>query len=788
MDSKAKNKNKKLHTQNKIINEPKNKSPNKNQEKNNTQNETQNKKEKQNQNNTQNETQNKKEKQNQNNTQNETQNKIINEPKNKSPNKTQNKTQNDTQNKTQNETQNKKQNETQNQTKTQSEKKNEDNFNTSRLSFFKPIGFENSLKENNCFVSVVFHALFHFTQLKDQLIKLNISSPKLIVEVISLLSSYQKLNKDKKNLDNIILNPENFRNELAKVTKNKLDFKKNEQGDPIELLNYLFNSLHEFMTSNNILSNENCKCLIHELFYINIKEISICKNCKFEKSLKYDLNYFMQFLNVDIILNNIEKKKKFSDLNEKIFKYAKIFKTQSSKCEKCSKLNLKNSIVCDSIGKYFIINLGFDKSDLKMEDLCYLYIMIGREFNVKDLYDYKKDTKLYFLGMILYWSSHYICLFFSPNLEKFILYDDKITKNYSSWKDIISNFILNKYQPVALIYGEYEENKLKKLPLFNIDETFYNNILNNAIKLDKEQIYNKNIENLAIDENEWICNNCTCINKMNNDTCSACNTVNEVIKEMNQLKYEELKKIKPELLSKEERDFVNYIEAKNNDLIKVDDIKKWVCHACGCKTNLEIDTLCKMCGTERMKNSNLNNNNNKKKNVKKKEDDNNNNHILDNFLDEETFNHILEQSKNNDILEKNNQINNHSNHKNKSKDKNNKNELKDNQRKKNTNPSDNKNKNNEKNKKQNETEKQNNDYWICKNCGNKDICTMNYCTNCYKSRDKSNVICYVCESSNIKDGKCKKCKNVVQWICQKCNTEYSLNNKKCLKCGTEYKL
>ena len=224
MDSKAKNKNKKLHTQNKIINEPKNKSPNKNQEKNNAQNETQNKKEKQ----------------NQNNTQNETQNKIINEPKNKSPNKTQNqnKTQNETQNKTQNETQNKKQNEIQNQTKTHSEKKNEDNFNTSRLSFFKPIGFENSLKENNCFVSVVFHALFHFTQLKDQLIKLNISSPKLIVEVISLLSSYQKLNKDKKNLDNIILNPENFRNELAKVTKNKLDFKKNEQGDPIELLNY----------------------------------------------------------------------------------------------------------------------------------------------------------------------------------------------------------------------------------------------------------------------------------------------------------------------------------------------------------------------------------------------------------------------------------------------------------------------------------------------------------------------------------------------------------------------
>ena len=749
MESKKKNK---IHSQNKIINEQQNQSQNETQNKKEKEKEIQNKKEKEVQNKKEKEIQNKKEKEKEIQNKKEKEKEIQNKKEKETPNKKEKETQN------------------QNKKKTESEKENGNNFISTRMSFFKPIGFENSLKENNCFVSVVFHALFHFTKLKDSLITLNISSPKLIVEIISLLSSYQKLNKDNKNLDNIILNPENFRNELEKVTKKK-DFKKNEQGDPIELLNFLFNCLHEFMISkksfNLLLDQKNNNiydCLIHELFYINIKEISICKDCKFEKSLKYDLNYFMQFLNVDSILNNIKNKNKFNDLNGKLFKYAKIFTTQSSKCEKCSKENIKNHIVCDSIGKYFIINLGYDKSDLKIEDLCYLYIMIGREFNVKDLYDYKKDTKLYFLGMILYWSAHYICLFFSPNLEQFILYDDKIIKKFSSWKDIMSNFTLNKYQPVALLYGEYEENKLKKLPLFDTDETFYNNILDKAKKIDKEEINNKNLENLAIDENEWICNFCTCINNMNNDTCTVCGNVNNTIKELNQIKYEELKKINSNLLSKEERDFINYMEAKNNNLFNVDTIKKWVCQACGCNTNLEIDNICKMCGT---KCSNLNLNNNKNDDIKKY-DKNNNNHILDDFGYDETF---KLNNKNNDVIRNDNQINNKSNNKN---DKNEKNKKESKDKK-------NKNKNNSTNEKNNKN--QNIEKWICKNCGNSNENSLNYCINCYVSRDKNKIICYVCENSDIKNGKCQKCKNDTEWTCQNCKKVYSLNIKKCEKCG-----
>ena len=185
-----------------------------------------------------------------------------------------------------------------------------DTFLSSKKSFFNPVGFENKINDNNCFVSVVFHALFHFTKLKDNLINIQLtkSTPNLIVESVSLLNSYQKINKKKeegeKDSHKLILNPSKFREELA---FEKSEFKTNEKGDPIELLNYLFICFHNFMTNNSIIIsnsilNQKCtskKCLIHELFYIDISEISYCKNCKNKKELKYDSNY-----SIDIFIRN----------------------------------------------------------------------------------------------------------------------------------------------------------------------------------------------------------------------------------------------------------------------------------------------------------------------------------------------------------------------------------------------------------------------------------------------------------------------------------------------------
>ena len=591
--------------------------------------------------------------------------------------------------------------------KIENNKKEENkDFNASTISFYKPVGFENSINENNCFVSVIFHALFHFKLLKDNLINIEINktTPKLIEEIINLLKSYQKFNKEEKDLDKLILNPATFRNELSKVSQNKIQFKENEQGDPIELLNFLFNCLHNFMVKNNDLnkiSNSKCEnknCLIHKLFYLNVTEISKCKNCKNETQLKYDYNYFMQLINVDSILMNIKDSKKFNDIKGKMFIYSKIFTTQSNKCEKCNKETIENIIKCDSIGKYFIINLGFDGNFSKMEDLCYLYFMIPREFNVKELYNYKSNNKLYLMGLIIYWSNHYICIFFSPNIEKFIIYDDKNIGYFSSWKELIEKLILNKYQPVALIYGEYEEKHLKKLVNFDLDENFFNNILEIVKVKDIEE--KENVPK-HLNENEWICQMCTCINNMKDDTCNICGNVNQTITEFNQLKYNELKTKDKNSLSKSDIEFIENYENKNI----LSALEKWVCNFCGCKTNVIIDEICKMCGKKKivLKNNDpkvnayINNNTPQKKN---------NDHILDHFEESDYLFYDSKNLNNNRLTSTQNDHNDNNNKKNK--DNNNKSDNKENNHKNNKNDKNDKSENNKNNNNNNKNDNNNN--------------------------------------------------------------------------------
>ena len=70
----------------------------------------------------------------------------------------------------------------------------------------------------------------------------------------------------------------------------------------------------------------------------------------------------------------------------------------NQKCEKCNEITIEKSYNCKSIGKYFIINLGWNGNFSKMEDLCYIYTMIGGKFELKDLYKECNNKELLFYG------------------------------------------------------------------------------------------------------------------------------------------------------------------------------------------------------------------------------------------------------------------------------------------------------------------------------------------------------------------------------------------------------
>ena len=456
-------------------------------------------------------------------------------------------------------------------------------------SLFQPVGFGNEKNENNCFVSVVFHTLFHFIELKDYLIKYELittNSPKLIVELISLLHSYQKLNKDK-NMNGSILNPNAFRNELANIFKKEKEFQLNEEGDPIELLNFLLNCLHTFILSNGNeigISENECKqnCIIHELFYINLSEKSKCLKCNKKNNIKYDNNYFIELLNVNSILDNIKELIGFYNIKGNLILFSRY---EQQKCEIC-KQSLEKSYICKSTGKYFIINLGWNGNISKMEDLCNIYTLIGSEFELKDIYTECNNKTFYFMGMLLYWSNHYICLFYEKKLKNFVMYDDQKIKQFSSWKDLIENLIMGCYQPVALIYGE---NNLYLN--FDINEKFYNNI----IKICKEHDKKKQafgIRAVRLKEDEWECEICKNINNNDNDICNKCKKSNPNVAFLLEARIEALSNIKENELSEEDKQFIEkYKKRKKEEEMT----EKWICPNCHCKTNLVTNNVCSMC-------------------------------------------------------------------------------------------------------------------------------------------------------------------------------------------------
>ena len=503
-------------------------------------------------------------------------------------------------------------------------------------SIFEPVKIENQNHENNCFVSVVFHSLFHFFELKEYLInlQLKINSPKLIIELTSIINYYQQINKDKnQQINGNILNPLSFRKELANLFEKENQFQLNEQGDPIELLNFLLNILHTFIISNETkitVSDEECKnnCLIHKLFYINLIEYNLCYNCQKKKCIKYDNNYFIHLINVNVLFENIKKAKNFNDLKGNLILFSI---NGNQKCKTC-KNKMQTIYECKAIGKYFILNLGWN-GNANMENLCNLYTLIGKEFELNKLFKKCQNKKFYFKGMFLYWSNHYICLFYEKKLKQFVIYDDKLIKKFSSWIELIENLIKGYYQPVALIYGENEDNILD----FEINEKFYNKMIKFSIENDKDKELIA-IANVNIKENEWECEWCKKININDNDICINCGRNNSTITLLLNEKYEILKNINVNQLNKEDKLFIeNYQKKKNLEL----NTEKWICPVCQCKTNLITNPFCTICNVKNNDlvnkkveiefNNNQNNKNDKNENIERKDIKLDNNNEKNNF-------------------------------------------------------------------------------------------------------------------------------------------------------------
>ena len=87
------------------------------------------------------------------------------------------------------------------------------------------VGIKNNLNDNNCFINVCIQTMFHFKDLTDFLLdnekkfKIFNNSPKIITNLITLLSSYNMISENPSN--NQIVDPSDFRMALAEYFEKK---------------------------------------------------------------------------------------------------------------------------------------------------------------------------------------------------------------------------------------------------------------------------------------------------------------------------------------------------------------------------------------------------------------------------------------------------------------------------------------------------------------------------------------------------------------------------------------
>ena len=444
------------------------------------------------------------------------------------------------------------------------------------------VRIENDINDKNCYINVVIQIIYHLNDLKENLLDIEIykESPQIITQLVLLLSSYS-IAKTKKDC---ILQNKNFRNALSLYFKDTKEFQLKQEADPIELLQILLNFIHTYVITNyNKIgySDKKCEpyCLIHKALYIDLTEKSYCcnKNCDFKNETKYDSNYFIHLINVSSILQVADSYfSSFIEFNEKLINCVNLGRKQ---CPKCNSSDINFQYICNYTGKYLLLQLIWENDRINFQILLKIFCMINSNFSLSSLFGESQNSIFSFIGLVLFYLNHYICLFYENNKKQFILYDDLNIEVYNTWDEVVEKLLFGHYQPILLIYEN--NNDSNNNCTFNLNKEIYKKFSELCDERDNGYMNKKPVK--LINNDEWECKYCNTINKNNNDICKKCKKKNEIISLL--IKQEQYNIKNRNSLSKST---INN-ESKNN---------VWKCKICNSINKNDIYT-CIKCGKKR---------------------------------------------------------------------------------------------------------------------------------------------------------------------------------------------
>ena len=465
----------------------------------------------------------------------------------------------------------------QNQNKSINKKNNSNDIKNNKI-INSIIPLQNLKGTNTCYINVIVQILYHSPFFKQELEKIifgNKENDKLnpLYQLKQLFLNYQKYQTEEKN-EKAILNVQNLRYTLSKLFPDVIP---NQSGDPIEILNYLFNICHLFLIKGKKLNDQNSssyncdnKCISHKLFPLKIKENLTCSKCQKMKTIKYDNNYFIYEIFVFEILNYCEKLE-CKDFRNKLFDFSKSINSKVdnyikiNKCE-CKKSQINKELIqYEQINSNFIINLTWDSPIPLLTDICKIYTLIPQITSNSNIFKVdKKLTKNYYLyGLILYYNNHYINAIYIFNENSWYFCDDLNYKKFNSYKELIDYLILNHISPVILFYSiQPYDNEIDKEEVYHTN--VYNEQYNKCLEIDKRNgnnpssnfnICDSNLANSVLINNKftalenykrnlnsnskslilgsindninvsqlWYCPNCKTKNNTTNNKCRICN-------------------------------------------------------------------------------------------------------------------------------------------------------------------------------------------------------------------------------------------------------------------------
>ena len=440
-------------------------------------------------------------------------------------------------------------------------------------------------------------------------------------------------NKDRNNNTKInnIINIEQLKENLCELFKSKNKFMKNSSDDPLDFLYIIFNSFHDL---NPIISKKRIcnECFCHKNISIVLYKLYECE-CRAQSKPIININNYFLDIPINIIINKFISNK-LKDMNQMLFIYYQLL-IQNVKIKgdcpiygkNCQFNKVHKKYILKKSPSYLIFNLEIDFFKNKelfysLNNILKTFVLIPHIFNINTLFNTKQNngnTKYELIGILfLKISKIYSCIFKSKDNEIFYYYEDNNFTSFNNYYDIILFSIKNGNIPIALIYQkiinnikfninyELTEEKINKLEKYvknanNLNQNLKNKIrtreniiadnygINYSINNNNNASYSENYTSSrysnsiksynSFQKNEYICNNCERINKIENVICFFCGFDNSNIINNNNNKNipnNKTKKLKSNIIIKKklilEKDKISKTQ-NNNSNYELDEIQ-----------------------------------------------------------------------------------------------------------------------------------------------------------------------------------------------------------------------